>query len=122
MSSSKKTTKTKGSKGSKGSGKGKKAKTKAEQPEAVTAAAPEAPVAKDGKLSGLDAAAKVLAEAGEPLSAKAITDRMIANGLWKTEGKTPAATIYSAMFREIKVKGDASRFAKADKGKFTVAK
>ena len=106
MSSSKKTTKTKAQ--------SKKAEPKAE-------AAPEKP-AGDGKMSGLDAAAKVLAEAGEPMNAKAIVEAMLAKGLWQTEGKTPAATIYSAMFREIKAKGDASRFRVAERGKFAVAK
>ena len=109
MSSSKKTTKTKGQ--------SKKAKT--EKPEA---AADTAKPAGDGKMSGLDAAAKVLAEAGEPMNAKAIVEVMLAKGLWQTEGKTPAATIYSAIFREVKTKGDASRFRVAERGKFTVAK
>jgi len=76
----------------------------------------------DGKLSGLDAAAKVLAEAGEPLDTKTMVDRMLAQGLWATGGKTPAATIYAAIIREIGVKGDASRFRKTDRGKFTLAK
>jgi hypothetical protein len=109
MSSSKKTTKTKGQ--------SKKAKT--EKPEA---AADAAKPAGDGKMSGLDAAAKVLADAGQPLNAKALVDAMLAQGLWQTEGKTPAATIYSAIFREVKTKGDASRFRVVERGKFTVAK
>ncbi len=50
----------------------------------------------DGKMSGLDAAAKVLADAGTPLGAGEMIERMISQGLWKTEGKTPAATIYTA--------------------------
>jgi hypothetical protein len=47
---------------------------------------------------------------------------MLAKGLWRTGGKTPSATIYSAILREIRDKGDASRFAKAGRGKFTLAK
>ena len=77
---------------------------------------------KDGKMSGLDAAAQVLAEAGEPLDTKAMVERMLENGLWSTSGKTPAATIYAAIIREIAKKGDASRFRKTDRGKFSVAK
>jgi len=77
---------------------------------------------KDGKMSGLDAAAQVLTEAGESLDAKTMVERMLASGLWETKGKTPAATIYAAMIREIAKKGDASRFRKAERGKFTVAK
>ena len=71
---------------------------------------------------GLDAAAKVLGEAGEPMSCKAITERMLAQGLWQTKGKTPAATIYAAIIREIAAKGDKARFRKTDRGKFALVK
>jgi hypothetical protein len=102
------------------SAKGKSKKAKAEKPEGGTEAAPEQKA--DGKMSGLDAAAKVLGEAGEPLGTRDIVERMLAKGLWQTKGKTPAATVYSAIFREIKTKGDASRFAVATKGRFTTDK
>jgi len=75
---------------------------------------------KDSKMSGLDAAAKVLTEAGEPLNTKTMVERALAKGYWTTNGKTPAATIYAAIIREIAVKGDASRFAKADRGMFKI--
>ena len=74
----------------------------------------------DGKLSGLDAAAKVLAEANEPLKATAIVERMLGQGLWETSGKTPEATIYAAMTREIKQKGGESRFEKVGRGTFAL--
>jgi len=74
----------------------------------------------DGKMSGLDAAAKVLADAGDALDTKTMVERMLAQGLWSTGGKTPAATIYSAILREI-AKGESSRFKKADRGKFALA-
>jgi len=74
-----------------------------------------------GKMSGIDLAAKVLAEAGEPLNAKTIADRAIAAG-WKTNGKTPHATLYSAIIREIATKGSEARFKKADRGLFTAGK
>jgi len=74
-----------------------------------------------GKMSGLDAAAKVLGEAEMPLNAKMIVERMLAQGLWSSGGKTPAATIYSAMIREIDHKPGASRFKKTDRGLFTLA-
>ncbi|MCJ7544775.1 MAG: winged helix-turn-helix domain-containing protein [Phycisphaerae bacterium] len=70
------------------------------------------------KMSGLDAAAEVLAEAGEPLSTAETVKRMLEKGLWKTSGKTPAATIYAAIIREIEVKGKDSRFRKVGRGKF----
>ncbi|MCL4197696.1 MAG: hypothetical protein KJZ69_09410 [Phycisphaerales bacterium] len=69
-------------------------------------------------LSGLDAAAQVLARAKEPLDAKTIAERAIAAG-WKTNGATPHATLYAAMIREIAAKGKEARFAKVDKGRFT---
>jgi len=75
----------------------------------------------DGKLSGLDAAAQVLAEANEPLGCKEVVERMLAKGLWSTSGKTPAATIYAAIIREIAKKGDDARFRKTDRGKFALA-
>ena len=74
------------------------------------------------RTSGLDAAAKVLAETGEPMSCKAIVERMLAKGLWQTNGKTPAATIYAAIIREISKKGDHARFRKVERGQFKLAK
>ena len=78
--------------------------------------------AKAKKPSGLDAAAKVLGEAKGPLACGEMVERMLAKGYWASNGKTPAATIYSAVIREIRDKGEASRFAKVERGKFTLAK
>ena len=75
---------------------------------------------KDGRLSGLDAAAKVLADAGEPMSCKTIVERAVEKGYWKTTGKTPSATVYAAIIREIQKKGDAARFAKTERGMFAL--
>jgi len=74
------------------------------------------------RTSGLDAAAQVLAKAKEPLGAKELVGRMLAKGLWRTGGKTPSATIYSAIIREIATKGADARFRKAARGKFELAK
>ena len=70
------------------------------------------------RASGLDAAAQVLADTGEPMSCKTMVERMLTKGLWQTNGKTPAATIYAAITREIATKGDAARFRKVARGKF----
>jgi len=70
------------------------------------------------RLSGLDAAARVLAEAKEPLGAQEIVQRMLDQGLWQTKGRTPSATIYAAMIREAAAKGADSRFRKVARGKF----
>jgi len=95
-------------------------RTKAAKPAATkTAKAPKE--RKPKRISGLDLAAKVLADAGEPLNAKTIAERAIAAG-WKTSGKTPEATLYAAIIREIAKKGKDARFAKRDRGLFTAAK
>lgn len=77
-----------------------------------------APEDKKKRSSGLDAAAQVLREAGEPLSTGEMVRRMLERGLWSTSGKTPAATIYAAILREVNVKSDQSRFRKTARGKF----
>ena len=78
--------------------------------------------AKPKKTSALDAAAKVLAESKEPMAAKQLIDAMAAQGLWTSPGgKTPHATLYSAILREINTKGQKARFKKAERGKFMLA-
>ena len=104
--------------------------TRAKTATKATKDATKAPKADTGKRrgdkakrpSGLDAAAQVLAEAKEPLGAKEMVERMLAKGLWQTAGRTPSATIYAAIIREIRDKGEASRFVKVERGKFTLAK
>ena len=77
-------------------------------------------VRQDGTMSGIDAAAKILVDAGGALSCKAMVEEALAKGYWKPGGKTPAATMYAAILREIQKKGDASRFVKTERGKFTL--
>ena len=73
----------------------------------------------DNKLSAIDAAAKVLAGSKEPMTAKEMVATMGSKGLWKSPGgKTPHATLYSAIIREIGLKGRDSRFVKSERGKF----
>jgi HB1, ASXL, restriction endonuclease HTH domain len=70
-------------------------------------------------MSGLDAAAKVLADAGEPMRVKDIVEAAEKKGLWKSKaGKTPEATVYAAIIREIRDKGVDSRFKKTARGTF----
>ena len=78
---------------------------------------------KEKRMSGLDAAAKVLEESGQPMTTKGMVEASEAKGYWKSPGgKTPHATLYSAIIREIKTKGNEARFSKADRGKFTRCK
>ena len=53
-------------------------------------------------MSLLDAAIQVLEEADNPLRAKEITERILSKGLWKTSGKTPAATVSARLYSDIK--------------------
>jgi HB1, ASXL, restriction endonuclease HTH domain len=79
--------------------------------------------AKPKKASALDAAAKVLVEAGTPLNCQEMIAAMAAKGYWTSPGgKTPQATLYSALLREIKTKGGESRFQKTERGKFALTK
>ena len=95
---------------------------KSETPPAEPKAAAK-PKAKKGdkpkRTSALDAAAKVLAESGEPLNTKEMIEAMAEKGYWTSPGgKTPHATLYSAILREINTKGNDARFKKTERGKF----
>ena len=74
------------------------------------------------QMSVLDAAAKVLAAAPGPMNCRQTVDAALAAGYWSTKGKTPAATLYSVIIREIANKGDASRFRKVERGKFALGR
>jgi len=81
-----------------------------------------APDAKPKKLSALDAAAKVLAESGQAMTCQEMIDAMAAKGYWTSPGgKTPSATLYSAILREVANKGEQARFTKTERGKFASA-
>ncbi len=71
------------------------------------------------KLSALQAAVRVLAEAGRPMTCREMIDAMAAKGYWSSPaGKTPANTLYAAILRELQTKADQSRFRKVDRGRF----
>jgi hypothetical protein len=92
--------------------------TKASKSRGTKAAAPDRP---ESKLSALDAAARVLAENKEPMSCSQLIETMAAKGYWKSPaGKTPDATLSSAIQREIRVKKDQSRFEKTAPGRYRV--
>ena len=106
------------------------AKKKTTQPEQAPKKADAAPAAKAAKakkddkpkkMSALDAAAKVLGEAKDPMNCQEMIAAMAAKGYWKSPGgQTPHATLYSAILRELKAKGKDARFAKSERGKFTL--
>jgi hypothetical protein len=71
------------------------------------------------KASALDAAAKVLGEQGKPMNCQEMIAAMAAKGYWTSPGgKTPSATLYSAILRELKTKKSEARFRKTERGKF----
>jgi len=73
----------------------------------------------EGKLSALYAAAQVLGNSAELLNTKQMVEQMAAKGLWTSPGgKTPHATLYAAILREIQVKGKEARFKKTERGQF----
>jgi HB1/ASXL restriction endonuclease-like protein with HTH domain len=71
------------------------------------------------KLSAIDAAAQVLGASKEPMNAKEMIEAMAKKALWTSPGgKTPHATLFSAIIREIAAKGKEARFVKTERGKF----
>ena len=108
-----------------GATRGRKSTTGATAPTAEKKAteAPRPPLmteeeAKARKLSLLDAAVEVMKRLSGPLGAKDITIKVMGLGLWSGKGKTPEATLYSAMIREIANKGEQARFKKVGRGRF----
>ena len=94
-------------------------KTTAKKP-AVKKANAKKPAKK--KLSQLDAAVKVLQGAGEPMNCKAMVEAMAKKKLWTSPGgKTPEATLYASILRDLK-KGKDARFKKVNRGQFALAK
>jgi hypothetical protein len=73
---------------------------------------------KERKPGGLDAAVRVLREAGTPMNCGDIVKTALEKGYWQTNGRTPASTIYAAIITEIAKKGQQSRFRKVDRGLF----
>jgi len=74
---------------------------------------------KEKRMSALDAAAKVLTEAGTAMNAKEMIEAMAQKKYWTSPGgKTPHATLYAAILREISTKGKETRFKKTERGKF----
>jgi hypothetical protein len=71
------------------------------------------------KPSALDAAAQVLTETGQPMNCPDLIKAMAEKGYWTSpKGKTPHATLYAAILREIATKGKEARFTKTERGKF----
>ena len=75
---------------------------------------------KASRVSALDAAARVLGEEARPMTCQEMIQAMSDRGYWSSPGgKTPAATLYSAILRELQTKPGTARFVKSERGKFT---
>ena len=74
-------------------------------------------------LSLLNAAATVLEQSDEPLAVRAMIEKAKESGLWTPKGgKTPEQTLYSAIIREMRDKGETARFRKEGRGLFASAR
>ncbi len=103
-------------------GKAKKAGPPAKKPKSTAKKPKPKAAAKAKKTSALDGAAKVLGANGKPMNCKEMIDAMATKGYWSSpKGKTPHATLYSAILREIGTKGKEARFKKTERGKFALA-
>ncbi len=74
-------------------------------------------------LSLIKAAICVLEACERPLNCQEIVTKAMDAKIWQPRngGLTPANTLSAALRREIKTKGDASRFTQVERGKFTLA-
>jgi len=61
-------------------------------------------------MSVQSATIQALKEAGKPLHANEIAKLIIEAGLWKSDGKTPEATVSASLYSDIKKNGDKSLF------------
>ena len=67
-----------------------------------------------------DMVAELLRSEGKPMRSKDISKKLLDSGLWKTEGKTPEATVASRLYTDIRKKGDESVFVQTGKNTFAL--
>ena len=81
--------------------------------------APKPAPEKTKRVSAIDAAAQVLKARGEAMRSNELITAMAEQKRWSSpNGKTPHATLYAAILREIESKGREARFKKVERGKF----
>jgi len=97
--------------------------TRATPPAKATPPAPSERAVPPKGIGLLSAAAAVLERSDAPMSVRGMIEEAKAQRLWTPKGgKTPEQTLYSAIIREIKDKGDQSRFRKDGRGLFAFAR
>ena len=105
----------------------KGAKTEASTPKGTKAASGRnvaqkgAPQGEGKRLGLVDAAIQVMKAAGKPMNCQEVVKAILEQKLWESAGKTPAATLYSSILREIVKKGADARFKKVERGQFALA-
>lgn len=73
------------------------------------------------KVSQMQAAAIVLAQSHSPMTCGEMVTAMVDQKLWSSpNGQTPAATLYAALLRHIRVHGKTSQFKKVGPGQFAL--
>ena len=77
---------------------------------------------KEPRTSAMQAALIVLKDAPpEGMSAKDMVEAMASSKLWTSPGgKTPEASLYASIIREIAKKGEGARFRKVSRGRFVL--
>ncbi len=71
-------------------------------------------------MNAINAAAAILKDAGEPLHYREITERMLAQELWATSGKTPWSTVNARIAVDIRDRGQESIFVRWGPGVFAL--
>jgi restriction system protein len=71
-------------------------------------------------MNSLDAVAAILEQVKEPLHYRELTRRILDQGLWNTEGKTPEATISANLGKEIHDNHENSRFQRVGPGLYAL--
>jgi len=79
-----------------------------------------APQAKEKRVGLVEAAIQVMKASGKPMNCQEVVKAILEKKLWETTGKTPAATLYASILREIQKKGSEARFKKVDRGQFAL--
>lgn len=68
----------------------------------------------------LEAAKRVMRRNRRPMDCKEIMEKILSQGLWETQGKTPATTLYLAFVRDRERHGNRSEVLWVAKGQFAL--
>ena len=71
-------------------------------------------------MTAIDAAYEILYAAGKPLHYRDITEQVLAQKLWATEGKTPWETVNARLSDDITKVGRFSRFVRVGPGQYSL--